>query len=47
MVQAVNDMMASVGLPMGFDQQALLNRALTLQEDLTVAHSALSLEKVC
>ena len=46
-VQAVNDMMASVGLPLGFDQQTLLNRALVLQEDLTAVQLSLSLEKVC
>lgn len=44
-VQAINDMMAAVGFPLGLDQQSLLNQALTLQERLTAAHAALSFQQ--
>jgi hypothetical protein len=46
-VQAVHEMLSSAGINMDMEQQSLLQRTITLQEQLQESRAALLLEQVC
>lgn len=45
-VKAVKDMLSAVGMPIGLEQLSLMERSMTLQEQLSAAETALSAEQV-
>lgn len=46
-MQAVHEMLSSAGINMDMEQQSLLQRTITLQEQLQESRAALLLEQVC
>lgn len=46
MVQAVNEMLSAVGMHMDVEKQSLMQKTITLQEQLKDSQTALLLEQV-
>lgn len=47
LVQAVHEMLSEAGISVDVEKQSLLERTLTLQEQLKESQAALLLEQVC
>lgn len=47
LVQAVHEMLSAAGISMGVESQSLLQKTITLQEQLKESQAALLLEQVC